>query len=283
MTMARSDRDCRAGEKPCRKTRSVEHDLCIAFGTDRGPDLAPKQIREAPASHALQYPSEHVVFERYVAKRTTVLVGVVDRADPRSGVRRNVVARMGSVIGNVTDLDFIFFVVPARTRAHVQQVLNRAALPGSATQFFDVVDDGPFRFHETALDEHTAERRGERFRHGHQQVGVRWLHLTRVVLEEHHAIVQDQQAVREGGLEQLRKRNRFRFKFESERIQTPLVSGELQNRSRAAGDPLRARQLWHPNEPQPVVGRLEPVSRCEVRSFRHSLRAIQEVGNRHAV
>ena len=252
-----------------RKARIVEHDLCIALGADHRPDLTREQIREAPATRALQHPSEHVAFKGYVAKRPTVFVRVLDRTDPRSGVGRDVAARMGSVIGNVANLHLIFFVVPSRARAHIQKVSNRATLPGSSAQLFDVVDDDPFRFYEAAFDEHAAERRGERLRHGHQQMGVRWLHLTRVVLEEHDAIVQDQQAVREGGLEHLRKRDFFAFEFEAERIQIAFISGQFENRPVATGDPLRARQLGHPDEPQSVVGRVEPVRRCDVRSFRH--------------
>jgi hypothetical protein len=112
---------------------------------------------------------------------------------------------MGPVIGDVADLYLVFFVVPTRARTHVEQMLNRATLPGSSAQLFDVVDDGSFGSYESATDEHAAERRGERLRHGHQQMGVRWLHLTRVVLEEHDVIVQNQQAVREGGFEHLRE------------------------------------------------------------------------------
>jgi hypothetical protein len=56
-------------------------------------------------------------------------------------------------------------------------------------------------------------------------MGVRWLHRIRVVLEEHRAIVQDEQAIREGHLEHLRKRELLAREFEVKGIQLALGAG----------------------------------------------------------
>ena len=109
---------------------------------------------------------------------------------------------VGAVAGDLVDQHAVavgvgvVLLVEARAGAHVEQVLERAALPRGPAQRGDVLGHLGGGVEHALAGEHADQRRGERLRHRHQQMRVARVHPVDVALEDDAPAVEDADPVR---------------------------------------------------------------------------------------
>ena len=164
-----------------------------------------------------------------------------------------------AVVGDVEDRVLVDVVVPGVARAHVEDVLEAAALPGGAGELGQVTGDEIAGRQQAASGEHAAEDGSQRFRAGHEQVRVGLAHAVEVALRDDAAVLDHEEAVREGLGQHVRERQPAPCVLELEGVELALGARELPHRALAARDRRGPAQLGHVAEAPAVVGRVEPV------------------------
>ncbi len=163
------------------------------------------------------------------------------------------------VVGDVEDRVLVDVVVPGVPGAHVEDVLQPAALPDGAGELRQVRGDEIVRRHQPLRVQPSAEDRRQRLRDRHQQVRVGRPHAVEVALGDDGPVLQHQEAVRERLGEHLVERAADALERERERAEVALGARQLPHRPVATADHRGAHEVGDVAEAIAVVGRVEPV------------------------
>ena len=218
------------------------------------------------SADAREHPAEHVGGQRAVAERSRPVIvrPAADRADPGLGVRRDrAVQLVRAVVGDVEDRVLVHVVVPRVARAHVEDVLQPAALPGRPRELRQVLGDEVLGREQPAGGEHAEEDRGQRFRARHEQVGLGLAHAVEVALGHDCAVLDHEEPVRGGLGEHVREREAPIGEVECEVTQIALGARQRPHRPVTVRDRRRPAQLRNVPEAPAVVRRVEPVRGCD--------------------
>lgn len=165
---------------------------------------------------------------------------------------------MRAVVGDVEESVLVDVVLPGDAGAHVEQVLDEAAVPRRPDELGQMIGDGIAGRELSLADEHTAERAGQRLRDAHQEMTIVRSHPVEVALRDDGAVLQHDQRVGRRRREQAVEGVHLTEMGERERTQVALCARQLDACGTAA-DALSARNLRDAPERPAVVRRIEPV------------------------
>ncbi len=267
----------------------VDGDLRVELGAHRLPQLPGDELVQPRASGPLNHPRQHVGEDRAVPERAAVRPVVRQRREVAQRVRGPglPVVRAPQVhplVGAHVGFGIVIALVEPGSGPHVQQVLHGRALERGAAQFRDDLFH-PGRDRQLASPgEHSGDRGRHRLGHRHQQVRDVGRQAVEVMLGHHLALVQHQEAVGVGLLQQLGYGQLTVGVGEPQAEDVALGARQRPGRPFRARDLRRRDQLADVLEGPPVERRVLPVRerhprlRGERRRPGHQRRAWRPVG-----
>ncbi len=183
---------------------AVEGHRGIVRGPDRLPQILGENLRIGPPAGAFIDPAEHIGVGRDIVKDLAMGLAAAARGREeaalvhhRHALRRDVPTRRKAVTRDVSVWIFVIFLEGDGHR-HIEQVTYGAAAIDAVSELRHIARNPCLRIDQAALDQHTAQRAGDRLADRANQMRRRQRHAVAVPFADQDTAMQHQQRVGEG-------------------------------------------------------------------------------------